>query len=77
MISLNDGETTRVFEGDCVSKLGIGCVQVADAVKPATTKGVLFADTGEWKVQDRGGSRPISSSRVVKTVSEDNARSAN
>ena len=37
---------------------------------------MLFADAGEWKVQDRGGSRPIKSSRVAKMVSEENAGSA-
>ena len=42
----------------------------------ATTKGVLCAHAGEWKVQGRGGSRPIKSSRVLKMVSEDNAGSA-
>ena len=34
MIQLNVGETDRVFEGDCVSEFGIGCVQVSDVVKP-------------------------------------------
>ena len=76
MNSLNSGETICGFEGNHVSEFGIGCVQVADAPKPTTTKGMLFADAGEWKVQGRGGSRPIKSSRVNKTVSEDTARSA-
>ena len=76
MISLNVGEASRVFEGDCVSEFGIGCVQVADVVKPTTTKGALFADAGEWKVQGRGGSCPIKSSRAAKVVSEDSTGSA-
>merc|ERR1712194_170324 len=71
VIQLNVGKTDRVFEGDCVSEFGIGCVQVSDVVKPARIKGTLFADAGEWKVQGRGESRPIKSSRVVETVSED------
>ena len=25
------------------------CVQVADVAEPATTRGVLFADAGEWR----------------------------
>ena len=76
MISLNVGETDRVFEGDCVSEFGIGCVQVADASKPATTKGALFADAREWKVQGRGDSCPIKSICVNKMVSSDTAESA-
>ena len=72
VISLNVGETNCVFEGDCVSEFGIGCVHVAATPKPATIKGVLFTDAGEWKVQGRGGSRPIKSSHVNEMVSEDN-----
>ena len=45
-------------------------------VRPTTTKGVLFADAREWKMQGRGGSRPIKSSRAAETVSEDIAGSA-
>ena len=76
VISLNVEETSCVFEGNCVSEFGIGCVQVADVANAATTKGVLCADTGEWKVQGRGGSRSIKSSRVLKMVSENKAGSA-
>ena len=47
IISLNVGETNRVFEEDCVSEFGIGCVQVNDTIRPATTNGVVFADSGK------------------------------
>ena len=47
VISLNDGESSCMFVGDCVSEFGIGCVQVADAPKPTTSKGVIFTDAGE------------------------------
>ena len=76
MIQLNVGKTDRVFEGDYISEFGIGCVQVSDVVRPTMTRGALFADAGEWKVQGRGGSHPIKSSRVAETVSEDSAGSA-
>jgi len=76
VISLNDGESSCMFVGDCVSEFGIGCVQVADVANAATTKGALFANAGEWKIKGRSDSCPIKSSRVVKTVSEDNAGSA-
>ena len=76
MISLNTGNANCTFGGDCISEFGIGCVQVADAVTPATTKGVLLADAEEWKVQGRSGSHPIKSDRVDKMVSDDTAESA-
>ena len=76
VISLYVGKTDRISEGDCVSEFGIGCVQVSDVAKATTTRGALFADAGEWKVQGRGGSRPNKSSRVAETLSEASAGSA-
>ena len=75
VISLNVGESNRVFEGDRVSEFGIGYVQVADVVEPTTTRGALFADAGEWKVKGRGGSCPNKSSLVTEMVSKDSAGS--
>ena len=58
LLSLNIGGLDPVFGGDCVSEFDIGCVQVNNAVPPAATKGVVFVEAGEWKVQGRGGSFP-------------------
>ena len=61
MISLNvegvDGGDI-VLRGDYIFKFGRGFVQVDDTAQLATAKGVVFAETGEWKVQHRGGSCP-------------------
>ena len=76
MISLNIRDANRTFGGDCVSEFGIGCVQVADTPIPATTKGVVFADAGEYKIQGKGGSCPIKRDRGDKMVSGDTAGSA-
>ena len=56
MISINVGGIDPVFGGDCISKFGIGCVQVDDTTTLATTKGVVVADAKDWKVQGKGGS---------------------
>ena len=56
---LNVGDVDPVFGGDCIFEFGIGCVQVDAAVIPAKTKGVVFAEAGEWKSQGKGGSCPI------------------
>ena len=69
VIALNIGDTDRVFGGDCVSKLGIGCVQVADAPILTTSKGVLLLTL-------ENGRSPIKNSRVNETVSEDTAGSS-
>ena len=39
VISLNIGDANHTFGRDCVFEFGIGCVQVADTTKPATTMG--------------------------------------
>jgi len=58
-IQVNVGVANREVEGDCVSEFGVRCTEVGDAGHGVTNRGVALAGTGQWMVQGRGGTNPL------------------